>query len=261
MKTVLLAGGLGTRLAEETDRLPKPMVPIGGLPILWHIIKMYSHHGLSDFIICCGYKGHLIKEYFSNYYLHMCDVTFDMRNGNNTMEVHTNAAEPWRITLIDTGLETMTGGRLKRARPYLTPGEPFCMTYGDGVSDVDIGKLIAFHKSHGKLSTVTSVMSAGRFGVLKTDGDRVTGFGEKTDGYPINAGFFVLQPEVLDLIDGDETIWEQEPMRTLVDRDQMMVHAHRGFWQPMDTLRDRQLLEGLWNDGKAPWKVWNDKRR
>ena len=256
MKAVILAGGLGTRISEETTRKPKPMVSIGGMPILWHIMKSYSAHGVNDFVICCGYRGYLIKEYFSNYFLHTSDVTFDMQR--NEMEVHCLRAEPWRVTLVDTGEETLTGGRLKRVRSYLNPDEAFCFTYGDGLSDVDIGALIQFHHRHGKLATLTAIQPPGRFGVLDLQGDQIRGFMEKPqgDGAWINGGFFVLQPEAIDTIEGDTTTWEKEPMQTLAARGEMQAFVHTGFWQPMDTLRDRNLLEGLWQGGRAPWKQW-----
>ncbi len=255
MKAVILAGGLGTRFAEETDLKPKPMIEIGGKPILWHIMKIYSHHGIDDFIVCCGYKGYVIKEYFANYFLHMSDVTFNLRT--HGMEVHEQHAEPWRVTLVDTGDQTMTGGRLKRVRPYLN-GEDFCFTYGDGVSDVDIGALIAFHRQHGKLATLTAVQPPGRFGALNLDDDQIQSFQEKPhgDGAWINGGFFVLSPRVIDVIDGDATIWEREPMERLAQEGQFVAYRHMGFWQPMDTLRDKLQLERLWQGGKAPWKVW-----
>ena len=257
MKAVILAGGLGTRIAEETSSRPKPMVEVGGKPILWHIMKMYSAHGINDFVICCGYKGYMIKEYFANYFLHMSDVTFDMAN-NNAMEIHQQHAEPWKITLIDTGENTMTGGRLKRVASYLVDGDDFCFTYGDGVSDVDLTKLIAFHKAHGMLATVTAVQSPGRFGALDMDGSLVKSFIEKPhgDGMYINGGFFVLSPKVIDLIDGDSTLWEKKPLETLATSNQLEAFTHNGFWQPMDTLRDKQHLEELWESGAAPWKVW-----
>jgi glucose-1-phosphate cytidylyltransferase len=256
MKTVILAGGLGSRLGEETAVRPKPMVEIGGKPILWHIMKIYSGHGLNDFIICLGYKGYMIKEYFSNYYLHMSDVTIDLTK--NAMEVHQNTAEPWRITLIDTGAEAMTGGRLKAIRPYLDEDEPFCFTYGDGVADIDITSLIAFHKGHGRRATLTSVAPPGRFGAMEFDGDLVTHFREKPDGdnVRINGGFFVASPSVLDLVEGPQTVWEREPLEHLATSGELAAYHHHGFWQPMDTLRDKVLLEGLWADGKAPWKTW-----
>ncbi len=256
MKAVILAGGLGTRISEETAVRPKPMVEIGGKPILWHIMKMYAAHGINDFIICCGYKGYVIKEYFSNYFLHMSDVTFDLRS-DNQMQVHQQFAEPWKVTLVDTGDQTMTGGRLKRVQAYLGEGD-FCFTYGDGVSDVDLTKLIAFHEAHGKLATVTAVQPPGRFGALDLKGDAVTSFIEKPhgDGMYINGGFFVLSPKVLDLIEGDNTIWEKKPLETLAYEAQLNAYRHHGFWQPMDTLRDKQLLDDLWANGAAPWKQW-----
>jgi glucose-1-phosphate cytidylyltransferase len=257
MKAVLLAGGLGTRISEETSARPKPMIEIGGKPILWHILKTYSHHGINDFIICCGYKGYVIKEYFANYFLHMSDVTFDINN--NSMEVHQQSAEPWRVTLINTGDDTMTGGRLKRVAPYLQDEEAFCLTYGDGVSDVNITELIAFHRAHGLQATLTAAYPAGRFGALDINSDqRVTSFKEKPkgDGGMINGGFFVLSPRVIDLIANDQTIWEREPLETLAESNQLKAYKHEGFWQPMDTLRDKNHLEDLWQCGKAPWKVW-----
>jgi glucose-1-phosphate cytidylyltransferase len=256
MQAVILAGGLGTRISEETAVRPKPMVEIGGKPILWHIMKMYAAHGINDFIICCGYKGYVIKEYFSNYFLHMSDVTFDLRS-DNQMQVHQQFAEPWKVTLVDTGDQTMTGGRLKRVQAYLGEGD-FCFTYGDGVSDVDLTKLIAFHKAHGKLATVTAVQPPGRFGALDLKADAVRSFIEKPhgDGMYINGGFFVLSPKVLDLIDGDDSIWEKKPLETLAKEGQLHAYKHHGFWQPMDTLRDKQLLEDLLAGGAAPWKQW-----
>ena len=256
MKAVLLAGGLGSRISEETHLKPKPMVLVGGKPILWHIMKMYSSHGVNEFVICCGYKGYVIKEYFANYFLHMSDVTFDM--ADNRMEVHQRKAEPWRVTLVDTGEETLTGGRLKRVASYIEKEEEFCFTYGDGVSDVDIGASIAFHRKHGKLATVTAVQPPGRYGALNREGDQVTGFTEKPrgDGGLINGGFFVLSPKCLDFIDGDTSSWEGEPLVELAKRGEMMAFEHEGFWQPMDTLREKNLLEDLWATGKAPWKSW-----
>ena len=256
MKAVILAGGLGTRISEETHLKPKPMIDIGGKPILWHILKMYSAHGVNEFVICCGYKGYIIKEYFANYFLHMSDVTFDM--ANNRMEVHHKHAEPWRVTLVDTGEDTMTGGRLKRVADYLKNEEAFCFTYGDGVANVDIAASIAFHKAHGKLATVTAVLPPGRFGSLARDGDTVRGFIEKPrgDGGWINGGFFVLSPKVIDTIAGDGTSWELEPMARLAADDQLRAFEHTGFWQPMDTLREMNLLEELWSTGKAPWQMW-----
>lgn len=256
MKAVILAGGLGTRISEETHLKPKPMINIGGHPILWHIMKTYSSHGVNDFVICCGYKGYVIKEYFANYFLHMSDVTFDM--SNNHIEVHEQHAEPWRVTLVDTGEETMTGGRLRRVRPYLENEEQFCFTYGDGLSDVDISAQLAFHRAHGKLATVTAVLPPGRYGALERVGDQVQGFTEKPrgDGGWINGGFFVLSPKVIDLIEGDTTSWEAEPLAQLAKADQLMAFEHSGFWQAMDTLREKNLLEDLWQSGRAPWKRW-----
>ncbi|MGV7211220.1 glucose-1-phosphate cytidylyltransferase [Oxalobacteraceae bacterium A2-2] len=256
MKAVILAGGLGTRLSEETTVKPKPMVEIGGKPVLWHILKTYSTHGINDFVICCGYRGYVIKEFFANYFLHTSDVTFDMRN--NAMEVHQRYAEPWKVTLIDTGAETMTGGRLKRVRQYVEQDEAFCFTYGDGLGNVDITASIAFHRAHGKLATMTAVQPPGRFGAIDIDGTRISSFKEKPqgDGAWINGGYFVLSPKVIDYLEGDRTIWEQEPMERLAREGEMQAFHHRGFWQPMDTLRDRVLLEDLWNSGKAPWKLW-----
>lgn len=257
MKAVILAGGLGTRISEETSVRPKPMVEIGGKPILWHIMKIYAAHGVNDFIICCGYKGYVIKEYFANYFLHMSDVTFDMVA--NRMVVHQQYAEPWRVTLIDTGEQTLTGGRLKRVAEYVKNEESFCFTYGDGVSDVNVSELIAFHNSQGLLATLTSVYPPGRFGALDIHADnRVTSFKEKPkgDGGQINGGFFVLSPKVIDLVNDDQTIWEREPMETLAQMNQLNAYRHDGFWQPMDTLRDKQLLEEMWASGNAPWKVW-----
>jgi len=256
MKAVILAGGLGTRISEETHLKPKPMVEIGGRPILWHIMKMYSSHGVNEFIICCGYKGYVIKEYFANYFLHMSDVTFDM--SDNRMEVHQRKAEPWRVTLVDTGDDTMTGGRLKRVASYIENEEAFCFTYGDGVSDVDIAATIAFHQKHGKLATVTAVQPPGRYGAIERSGSCVTGFAEKPrgDGALINGGFFVLSPRVLSLIEGDHSSWEGAPLTQLARMGEMMAFEHSGFWQPMDTLREKNLLEELWLAGKAPWKSW-----
>ncbi len=256
MKAVLLAGGLGTRFAEETDIKPKPMIEIGGKPIIWHIMKVYSAHGIDDFIICLGYKGYVIKEYFRNYFLHMSNVTFDIKN--NSMEVHDVAAEPWRVTLVETGEGTMIGGRIKRILPYLGDDKEFCLTYGDGVGNIDIGAVIGLHRKEGRLATVTATQPPGRFGAINFEGNRVTGFQEKPvgDGGWINGGFFVLSPEVGKYIEGDATVWEQEPMRRLAEEGNLSVHFHKGFWQPMDTLRDKRQLEDLWASGKAPWKIW-----
>jgi glucose-1-phosphate cytidylyltransferase len=257
VKAVILAGGLGTRLSEETSIRPKPMVEVGGKPILWHIMKMYAHHGVDDFIICCGYKGYMIKEYFANYFLHTSDVTFDM--SQNDMHVHQQRAEPWRVTLVDTGEASMTGGRIGRVADYLRDEEAFCLTYGDGVADVDISASIAFHRSHGKLATLTATMPPERFGVLELKDDAVHSFQEKptAEGAIVNAGYFVLSPRVLDLIADDSTVWEQEPLASLAASGELMAFRHDGFWQPMDTLRDRVLLEDLWATGKAPWKAWD----
>ena len=257
MKSVILAGGLGTRISEETHLKPKPMIEIGGKPILWHIMKLYSAHGVDEFIICCGYKGYVIKEYFANYFLHMSDVTFDM--ASNDMQVHQRNAEPWRVTLVDTGEETMTGGRLRRVRDYIGE-EDFCFTYGDGVADVDITDTIRFHRNHGKLATLTATQPPGRFGSLSMNADSITSFQEKPDGDGgwINGGFFVLSPKVLDYIDGDSAVWERQPMERLASEGQFAAYRHRGFWQPMDTLRDKMHLEELWAGGHAPWKIWSD---
>jgi glucose-1-phosphate cytidylyltransferase len=256
MKAVILAGGLGTRISEETSTRPKPMIEIGGRPILWHIMKIYSAHGINDFVVCCGYKGYVIKEYFANYFLHMSDVTFDMQN--NKMEVHQHNAEPWKVTLVDTGENTLTGGRLKRVADYVRNEREFCFTYGDGVADIDIGAQIAFHKQHGKRSTVTAVQPPGRYGALRMDGKSVRGFIEKPqgDGGWINGGFFVLSPSCIDLIADDSSSWEGEPLSRLAAQGELMAYEHSGFWQPMDTLRDKNHLEELWQNGKAPWKVW-----
>ena len=255
IKAVILAGGRGSRLAEETSTRPKPMVEIGGYPILWHIMKIYSSHGINDFVICLGYLGYRIKEYFYHYYLHHSDVTIDVRRG---MTVHDTMSDDWRITLVETGLETQTGGRLRRVRSYLQDNDLFCMTYGDGVGSVDIGGAIDFHRAHGRQATVTAVQPMARFGALIPDGDRVSSFEEKPpgDGNLINGGFFVLSPKVIDLIEDDATIWERKPMETLARNGELMAFRHHGFWQPMDTLRDRQTLEDLWSTGKAPWKRW-----
>jgi len=255
VKAVILAGGLGSRLGEETSVRPKPMVEVGGMPIIWHIMKIYAAHGVNDFVICLGYKGYMIKEWFANYFLHTADVTIDLRK--NAMEVHHQRSEPWRVTLVETGPETMTGGRLKAIRPYLTEGEPFCFTYGDGVATVDISALLEFHRSHGKRATITAVTPPGRFGALEFDGDLVTSFREKPagDGGLINGGFFVADPSVLDLVDGPDTIWEREPLEKLAADHDLVAFRHDGFWQAMDTLRDKLHLEDLWKEG-APWKIW-----
>ncbi|GLO12637.1 glucose-1-phosphate cytidylyltransferase [Pseudomonas putida] len=256
MKAVILAGGLGTRISEESHLRPKPMIEIGGKPIIWHIMKIYSHYGINDFVICLGYKGYVIKEYFANYFLHMSDVTFDM--SENQMHIHNRHAEPWRVTLVDTGENTATGGRLKRVRDYVGD-ETFCLTYGDGVADVDLPALIDFHNRHGKLATVTAVQPPGRYGALDVRGEQVHGFQEKPlgDGGWINGGFFVLEPGVFDYIEGDATTWEYEPMRALAQDGQLMTHVHRGFWQAMDTLRDRSYLEERWKADEAQWRIWS----
>lgn len=257
MKAVILAGGLGTRISEESHLRPKPMIEIGGKPILWHIMKMYAAHGINDFVICLGYKGYVIKEYFANYFLHMSDVTFDM--SENRMDVHCRKAEPWRVTLVDTGEDAQTGGRLRRVRDYLTPGESFCFTYGDGVSSIDLSAEIAFHRNHGRWATVAAVQPPGRYGALeRTNEGMVTGFSEKPrgDGGWINGGFFVLEREVLDLIADDQTPWEQAPMKELARLGHLLAYEHDGFWQPMDTLREKTQLEELWQSGSAPWKCW-----
>jgi len=257
MKAVILAGGLGTRLSEETSTRPKPMVEIGGKPILWHIMKMYASYGINDFVICCGYKGYVIKEYFANYFLHMSDVSFNMRD--NTMEVHNKRAEPWSVTLVDTGDNSMTGGRLRRVSDYVKNEEAFCFTYGDGVGDIDIAETIRFHNSHGKAATLTATYPPGRFGALDIRNGQVMNFKEKPkgDGAMINGGFFVLTPQVLDYLTDDSTIWEQEPLMNLANDGQLMAYEHQGFWQPMDTLRDKNHLEELWESGEAPWKTWS----
>jgi glucose-1-phosphate cytidylyltransferase len=257
MKAVILAGGLGTRISEETNNRPKPMIEIGGKPILWHIMKIYSAHGVNDFVVCCGYKGYMIKEYFANYFLHMSDVTFDM--SKNSMEVHQRSAEPWRVTLIDTGENTMTGGRLKRVSSHVQDDDAFCFTYGDGVSDVNITDLVAFHKAQKVKVTLTATFPPGRFGALDIDGHKVHSFKEKPkgDGGMINGGFFVLSPDVLKYIDGDASIWERAPLEKLAEEGQLAAYQHSGFWQPMDTLRDKTYLEELWTSGNAPWKVWS----
>ena len=256
MKAVILAGGLGTRLSEETSMRPKPLVEIGGKPILWHIMKMYSHHGINDFVVCCGYKGYLIKEYFANYFLHSSDVTFEMQS--NVMHVHKKRAEPWKVTLVDTGENSMTGGRLLRVAEHLMGEEAFCFTYGDGVGDNDISASIAFHRSHGKAATLTATYPPSRFGMLEIKNDQVMSFREKprVDGTFINGGFFVLSPKVLSLLGGDDTVWEKEPLMKLAQNGQLMAYPHYGFWQPMDTLHDKQTLENLWATENAPWKKW-----
>ena len=256
MKAVILAGGLGSRISEETHLKPKPMIEIGGKPILWHIMKTYSAHGINDFVICCGYKGYVIKEYFANYFLHMSDVTFDMKN--NQMKVHEQKAEPWTVTLVDTGENSQTGGRLKKVRHYLTENEAFCFTYGDGLADINVTEEINFHQAHGKLATVCAVQPPGRYGALVRENNTVTGFQEKPlgDGGWINGGFFILQPEVIDFIDNDLTVWEKEPLEHLAKITQLDAFEHQGFWQPMDTLRDKIHLEELWQSKQAPWKVW-----
>ncbi|MEY3200783.1 MAG: glucose-phosphate cytidylyltransferase [Pseudomonadota bacterium] len=256
MKAVILAGGLGTRISEETHLRPKPMIDIGGKPVLWHIMKLYSHHGIHDFVICCGYKGYLIKEYFANYFLHMSDVTFDI--ANNRMDVHQHHAEPWRVTLVDTGENTMTGGRIRRIRDYVAAEPAFCLTYGDGLGNVDLSALMAFHAAHGKLATLTATYPPGRFGALDLAESEVRAFREKPlgDGGMINGGFFVLSPKVIDYIEGDHTLWEREPLETLAQQGELQAFRHEGFWQPMDTQRDKLLLESLWQSGQAPWRVW-----
>ena len=256
MIAVILAGGYGTRLSEETRSRPKPMVEIGGQPMLWHIMKMYSAHGVNDFVICCGYRGYVIKEYFANYSLHISDVTFDLEE--NRTRVRNEKTEPWRVTLIDTGENTLTGGRLKRVAGYVKDENEFCMTYGDGLSDVDISATIAFHQKHGRLATVTAVKPPGRFGALELAGQKVTGFVEKPAGDQglINGGFFVLDPRCLDMIEGDDTRWEDQPLARLASEDQLRAYEHLGFWQPMDTIRERDLLEDLWASGRAPWQIW-----
>lgn len=256
MKAVILAGGLGTRISEETQLRPKPMVEVGGRPILWHILKMYAAHGINDFVICCGYKGNVIKEFFASYFMTQSDVTFDMRS--NRMEVHHKRAEPWNVTVVDTGEHTMTGGRLQRVARYVQDDEAFCFTYGDGVSSLDISASLDFHQQHGKQATLTAVFPPARFGVLDLDGDQVRAFQEKPrgEGGRINGGFFVLSPQVLSRLTGDDCVWEQQPLASLASDGELMAFAHDGFWQPMDTLRDKNLLEELWASGKAPWKTW-----
>lgn len=256
MKAVILAGGLGTRISEETHLKPKPMIEIGGKPILWHIMKLYSAHGINDFVICCGYKGYIIKEYFANYFLHMSDVTFDM--SNNSMQVHQRNAEPWKVTLVDTGEQTLTGGRLKRVAEYVKDEEAFCFTYGDGLSDVNISELVRFHLQHEKLATVTGVQPPGRYGALQLSGHHVTGFSEKPkgDGGWINGGFFVLSPKCIEYIENDQSSWESDPLIQLAKIGELVSYEHNGFWQPMDTLREKTMLEDLWQSDKAPWKIW-----
>lgn len=256
MKAVILAGGLGTRISEETHLRPKPMIEVGGMPILWHVMKIYSHYGINEFIICCGYKGYVIKEYFANYFLHMSDVTFDM--STNSMKVHQLKAEPWKVTLVDTGTDTQTGGRLKRVANYIDDHEPFCFTYGDGVSDINIENLLTFHKAHGRKATISATYPPGRFGALEIHNDLVRSFKEKPkgDGGMINGGFFVLSPSVLPLIENDQSIWESKPLEALTNQGELVAYQHLGFWQPMDTLRDKTYLEELWASGRAPWKVW-----
>ena len=256
MKAVILAGGLGTRISEETDLKPKPMVEVGGRPILWHIMKIYSAHGINDFIICCGYRGYIIKEYFANYFLHQSDVTFNMKN--NTMQVHQKRVEPWKITLVDTGENTMTGGRLLQVVDYIKNEKYFLFTYGDGVSDIDITASVKFHRQHGKMATLTATYSPGRFGALEIKENIVESFEEKPrgDGALINGGFFVLSPKALDYIEDNNTVWEQEPLKILAENGELMAFQHPGFWQPLDTLRDKNYLEELWAKGKAPWKIW-----
>jgi glucose-1-phosphate cytidylyltransferase len=256
LKAVILAGGLGTRISEETSIRPKPMVEIGGKPILWHVMKIYSHYGINDFIVCLGYRGEIIKDFFINYHLMESDVTCDL--ATNSITLHNTRAEPWRVTLVDTGPATMTGGRLKRVRSYLEGADDFCLTYGDGVADIDIPASIALHRQEGRLATVTAVQPPGRFGALRVEGDQVTGFREKPsdgDGL-INGGFFVLNPKAIDTVEDDSTVWENSPIETLVDRGELSVYRHQGFWQPMDTLRDKHYLEELWKSNKAPWRVW-----
>jgi glucose-1-phosphate cytidylyltransferase len=255
MKAVILAGGLGTRISEETESKPKPMIEIGAKPLLWHVMKIYSAQGIDEFVVCLGYRGYVIKEYFANYYLHMGDVTFDMKD--NRMEVHQSGAEPWKVTLIDTGAETMTGGRLKRVLPYVK-GEEFCFTYGDGVADLDLSALLDFHRESGRLATVTAVQPSGRFGALDIEGDAIRRYEEKPkgDGGWINGGFFVLSPDVGRYIDGDDTVWEQQPLQRLAEEDQLAAYRHRGFWHAVDTVRDKRHLQELWDSGSPPWKLW-----
>ena len=255
MKAVILAGGLGTRISEETHLKPKPMIEIGGMPLLWHIMKTYSFHGINDFVICCGYKGYVIKEYFANYFLHMSDVTFDMKQ--NTMDVHKKSAEPWKVTLVDTGLDTMTGGRLKRVKKYVE-NETFCFTYGDGLSDLSIRDLIDHHNKQKTLSTVTAVQPPGRFGALNIEKNKIISFEEKPsgDGSWINGGYFVLEPGIFDYVENDQTVWERQPLETLAKDSQLSVHKHKGYWNAVDTLRDKNHMQDLWNSKQAPWKVW-----
>ena len=257
MKAVILAGGRGTRIAEETEVRPKPMIEIGGRPILWHIMKIYGHHGITDFVICLGYKGYLIKEYFANYVLHNADLTVDI--AANAIAYHGNAAENWRVTLVDTGEDTQTGGRIRRIAHHLDPNEPFCLTYGDGVADIDVTALLAFHRAQGRKATMTAVRPPGRFGAAALDGDRVASFTEKPagDGGYINGGFFVCEPGAIGTIAGDDTVWEQSPLQGMAERGDLAAFRHDGFWQPMDTLRERNLLDALWSQGEAPWKVWS----
>ena len=254
MKAVILAGGFGTRLSEETDLRPKPLVEIGGRPIIWHIMKIYSQHGVNEFIVCCGYLGYMIKEYFTNYFMHMSDLSIDL--SNNEVTVHKRNSEPWKITLVDTGKETLTGGRLKRVKEYLENDDAFCLTYGDGLASIDITQLIKFHKSHGKYATITAVVPPGRYGALEIDGQQVASFKEKPDGGLINGGFFVLSPKVFQFIKGDRTSWENGPLSKLANLQQLAAYKHHGFWQPMDTLREKNLLQELWDSGNAPWKTW-----
>ena len=255
MKAVILAGGLGTRISEETHLKPKPMIEIGGMPLLWHIMKTYSFHGINDFVICCGYKGYVIKEYFANYFLHMSDVTFDMKQ--NTMDVHKKSAEPWKVTLVDTGLDTMTGGRLKRVKKYVE-NETFCFTYGDGLSDISVKNLIDHHSKQKTLSTVTAVQPPGRFGALNIEKNKIISFEEKPsgDGSWINGGYFVLEPGIFDYVENDQTVWERQPLETLAKDSQLSVHKHKGYWNAVDTLRDKNHMQDLWNSKQAPWKVW-----
>ena len=257
MKAVILAGGLGTRISEETSTKPKPMIEVGGKPLLWHILKIYSAHGINDFIICCGYKGYIIKEYFANYFLHMSDVTFDMKD--NTMEVHNKRAESWKVTLVDTGDNSQTGGRLLRVAEYIKNEDAFCFTYGDGVGDIDVTKALKFHKEHGRAATLTAAYPPGRFGAIDIRDSKVNSFTEKPkgDGAQINGGFFILTPKVLEYLENDSTIWEHEPLSKLAEDNELMAYQHHGFWQPMDTLRDKNLLEEMWSSGKAPWKIWS----